>query len=58
MGSIGGLIGLVLAAWGAYWVYNDAKKNRIDPAALYAALTFFSLLIGLAVYLIVRARKR
>ena len=55
-GIIGGLIGLAIALGLAYFVYTDAKKRGMDNAALWAILTFFTGLIGLIIYLLVRKK--
>lgn len=34
----------------AYYVFKDAKKYEVDNAALWAALTFFTGIIGLLIY--------
>lgn len=34
------------------WVYKDAQKNKVDNAALWAVLTFFTGLIGILIYLL------
>lgn len=36
----------------AVWVYKDAQKNKVDNAALWAILTFFTGLIGILIYLL------
>ena len=53
---IGGLIGLAIAIGLTYYVYTDAKKRGMDNAGLWAVLTFFTGLIGLIIYLLVRKK--
>ena len=55
-GAIGGLIGLAIAIGLTYFVYTDAKKRGMDNPALWAVLTFFTGLIGLIIYLLVRKK--
>ena len=55
-GSIIWLIGLAISIGLTYFVYTDAKKRGMDNAALWAVLTFFTGLIGLIIYLLVRKK--
>lgn len=45
--------GMILWAVAVYWVYQDAKSNGKDEF-LWAALVAFTMMMGLAVYLVVR----
>ena len=60
LGCLGGgiiwLIGLAISIGLTYFVYTDAKKRGMDNAALWAILTFFTGLIGLIIYLLVRKK--
>jgi len=44
------IVPLVVGGILAYVVYNDAKKNNVENAALWAVITFFFSVIGLLVY--------
>lgn len=47
------LIGLIIAAAIAYWVYQDAESRGMS-GLLWGILTFLFCIIALPVYLIVR----
>ena len=38
-------------------VFNDAKRNNIEPPILWAIIVFFAIILGLIAYLIVRNLK-
>lgn len=50
------IIGIVIAAVAAYWVYQDAKERNMN-AMLWAVGTFLVLIIALPLYLIMRKPK-
>ena len=51
--GIGQVIGLIIAAAIAFWVYKDASSRGMN-AILWAILCFLFCIIALPVYLIVR----
>ena len=59
-GCLGGgiiyLIGLAISIGLTVFVYTDAKKRGMANPILWAVLTFFTGLIGLVIYLIVRKK--
>ena len=59
-GCLGGgliyLIGLAISIGLTIFVYTDAKKRGMSNPILWAVLTFFTGLIGLIVYLLVRKK--
>ena len=50
------LIGLIIPAVAAYWVYTDATSRGMN-AIVWALFTFFILIIGLPAYFIMRQPK-
>jgi len=50
---MGALLGIILGGLGAYWVATDAKKRGMNPVG-WAIFTFFFLILGLPLYLIMR----
>ena len=54
MNGISYIIGLVIAGVAAFFVFQDAKKRGMEPAALWAAGVFLFCIIVLPIYLITR----
>jgi hypothetical protein len=50
------VIGLLIAAGIAFWVYKDAEPRGMNPI-LWAILTFLFCIVALPVYLIIRKPK-
>jgi len=46
------VVGLAIMIGMTYWVYKDAKKNRVENEILWAAITFFTGIIGLLIYVL------
>lgn len=45
------LVGILIPAGFAIWVYNDAKKHDMNSPSTWAIFVFLILIIGLPVYL-------
>ena len=55
-GGIVWIISLAISIGLTIFVYTDAKKRGMDNPILWAILTFFTGLIGLIIYLLVRKK--
>jgi hypothetical protein len=48
---MGSIVGIVIALGLGYWVYQDANKNKMDNAVVYAIVTGLIWIVGLPIYL-------
>ncbi len=47
---VGVAIGFIIALAISFWVFRDAKKRGIENPLLWAAVVFFTGIIGLIIY--------
>jgi len=45
---------IAVTIYATYWTYKDAQRRRMDSPELWALIVFFTNVVGIVLYLLVR----